>query len=136
MKLFRFWLLIVLAVMLPLRGAMAGAMLCAPAGSGIQSEAIVAGHDAGGHHDVFDAAAHDHARGDHSVHHGHESGGGLLVSPDSCNFCSAYCSLTPIVSSLPTLVAPNDLAAAAFPELRARVASFLSDGQERPPRSI
>jgi hypothetical protein len=129
------WLLI--AALIPLRGAMAAAMLCPTAGAGLQSEVRIGGQPMG-HHAMTDAAAaaqghaqHDHAHHDHADG-AHDHGGG---GHDKCNLCSAFCSVTPMVGAAPTLPAP-DLANASFPALAAPAASFLSSGQERPPRSI
>ena len=49
MKHFRLWLLLLLAVLLPVRGAFAAAMFCPPAGVGTQSEVRAPGHAAGQH---------------------------------------------------------------------------------------
>jgi hypothetical protein len=43
--------------------------------------------------------------------------------------------VTPMLSSLPSLPAPQDDATESFPDISAPAPSFVSDGQERPPRS-
>src|SRR5262245_55047614 len=95
-----------LAVLIPVRGAVAAAMLCPVAGVGVPSEMRLA-HEPSGHA-LMDAAAaasthahHDHAHHDHGPA-GHDHG---LGSQDKCDVCSAFCSVTPMVSSLPTLPA-------------------------------
>lgn len=130
MKRFRFWLLVVLAAMLPLRGAMAAAMLCAPAApvevrmshdtAHGPSMAHDHGHEAMPEHAVHDAThdTHDHA------------------SHDKCTMCSAFCSATPLLSASPDLPALPPTGTATYPPLDAPVPTFQSDGQERPPRSI
>lgn len=138
MKRVQIWLLLLLAVLLPIRGALAAAMLCPPAGVGTQMELRVLDHQLG-HHQLMDAPApvvgHDHA-----MHgHGPESaadGGTQLGATDRCNQCSAFCSLTPLVSSALSMPVPHELGAASFPDLSAPAPSFFSGGQERPPRSI
>jgi hypothetical protein len=115
MKAFRICLLLLLAVLLPMRGAVAAAMLCPVEGQA--------------HHDVGMQAAHAHAGADH--HDGHDHG-----VPDKCNMCSAFCALTPLASAAPKLPEPAALPAVKFPEFPAPAASFLSDGQERPPRTL
>ena len=131
----RIWLLLLLAVLLPIRGAAAAAMLCPVAETGRQVELRL--HDQSiGHHAVDESAQADHAsvHPDHAAGgHPHDDGAG---QPDKCNMCSAFCSVTPLVGSLPTVLAPLDSAAASFPDLSAPAATFLSGGQERPPRII
>lgn len=135
MKHFRLWLLLLLAVLLPVRGAVAAAMFCPPAAAGTHSEFLVA-DEAMGQHTMASAtaesAAHEHAVRDHGSAADDES----LGTHDNCNLCSAFCSATPFVGSLPTMPTLQDVAATAFPDLLAPPPSFLSDGQERPPRSI
>ncbi|NUO71086.1 MAG: hypothetical protein HOQ10_00015 [Frateuria sp.] len=136
MKTIRIWLLVLLAVLLPVRGAVAAAMLCPVGSIGMQSELRMHEHPAS--HEAMDhGAAHAHA--DHQHDHagaGHHDDGQGQGASDKCNMCSAYCSLTPLVSEVPTLLEPVDLAAVKFPDLSSPAPTFLSDGQERPPRSI
>ena len=111
-------------------------MLCQLAGSGSQMEQQLSQERAPAAHRALDQAvsAQDH----HSAHHehgnahlDHQAGG----QSDKCNLCSASCSLTPLASSGPTLPL-MEAAQAAFPAVSSPALSFLSDGQERPPRSI
>lgn len=130
----RIWLLLLLAVLLPIRGAVAAAMLCPVAETGSQVELRLHDHSLG--HPAMDEAAQvDHASVhlDHASGHHHDDGAG---QPDKCNLCSAFCSVTPLVGSLPTVFVPLDTAAASFPDLSAPAATFHSGGQDRPPRSI
>jgi hypothetical protein len=113
-KTIRIWLLVLLAVLLPVRGAVAAAMLCPPANP-----------------------AHEHADHQHAEHDadapgasGHDDGFG------KCNLCCDLCSMTPMLSALPSIPTPLNLSSVSFPDLFAPAPSFLSDGQERPPRSI
>lgn len=123
--------LVVLALLLPIRGAVAGAMLC-PEGS--HSAALTESFEHAGHNMHGDAiAAHHHDHADSTPHHepsesaGHTSG---------CGICATVCSMTPILSAMPT-VEPSTLAAAVtFPALSAPTPTFQSDGQDRPPRSL
>ena len=133
MKTFRIWFLLLLAVLLPIRGAVAAAMLCPVGSSGMQSELRIGEHahhdmdsmDSMDHHEV----AHDHGSAGH--HDGHDHG-----AVDKCNICSAFCSLTPLVSNAPKLPEPAALPSVKFPDFSTPAPSFLSDGQERPPRTI
>jgi hypothetical protein len=143
-KSLRLWLLVLLAVLLPVRGAMAAAMLCAPAGVGTQSELRLADAKTAGHHHEAQplAGAHDHAAHAHAHSHadathdraagGHHDAGS---AQDRCNLCSALCSVTSLPSTPPTLPAPQELGATAFPALSAAAPSFFSGGPERPPRT-
>ncbi len=125
----RLWLLLLLAVLLPIRGAVAGAMLCPAGGAGMPA-ALQAVAAQAGHHDMSThTAAHEHGGAGHQDHHDHGS-------TDRCNMCSAFCSLTPMLSDVPRLPAPTALPALKFPEFASPAPSFLSDGQERPPRSV
>jgi hypothetical protein len=96
------------------------------------------GHDAmdqamGQHH----ADGHDHAGGHvHASETGSGQPGDEHAASEACNACSAYCSLTPLLSNVPTLVEPLDPTAVKFNALSAPPPSFVSDGQERPPRTI
>lgn len=129
MKLLRVWLLLILAVLLPVRAAMAVAMPCGFAGVDMPSEATY-------HH----AGAHGHAGSAHEPGQ-HDEGGGALhdheqSSSDKCNLCSASCSATPLLGTIAGVPEPLDRVSVAFPQLYAPAPSFFSDGQERPPRSI
>jgi hypothetical protein len=139
-KAFRIWLLLLLAVLLPVRGAVAAAMLCPMAGSGLQSEAglLAVAHPAMDHampHDPAHAQHEDEHEHAAAGHHDHDHGQGHAAS-DECNMCSAYCSLTLLVSEAQGFPAPLDAPAVRFPDLSSPAPTFLSDGQERPPRSI
>jgi len=125
-KLFRLWLVVLLAVVLPVKGALAAAMLCPPAGSepaGVSAMAHGAEHS---HADMgHEHAGHDHAARDHgkSAH-------------DKCNLCSSACSSPSMPSSSSGFGEPEALTSQSFPGLSAPAPTFLSDGQERPPRSL
>ena len=139
-KSFRVWLLLLLAVLLPLRGALAAGMLCPVAEFGVQAEAqvvkhthvheevSVSGHE---HHDVQGSALEHEAAQGPSDGPAHVHGS----AADKCNLCSAFCSVTGLVSAGVT-VAVSEPASAVFAHLYAPPPSFVSDGQERPPRTI
>jgi hypothetical protein len=129
-KLLRIWLLVLLAVLLPVRGAMAAAMACPPPASAAAQQLgahASHGHASHGH----DEAGHSHG-GDHAAADPAHAAG----PADKCNMCSASCATPPVPSAAGGLAAPLDLASAAFPDLPAPAPTFLSDGQERPPRTI
>lgn len=128
-KLLRVWLLVTLAVLLPIRAAMAVALPCALSGLDSHSEAMY--QDAAGHrHSMGVQEADQHDEGAGALHEHEES------CLDKCNLCSASCSATPLVSIIAGIPEPLDSVSASFPDLSVPALSFLSDGQERPPRSI
>jgi hypothetical protein len=73
---------------------------------------------------------HDHVAHDHSQH---DHGKG---AHDKCNICSSSCSSPSMPSTSVGLSAPEALTSQSFPDLSAPAPTFLSDGQERPPRTI
>jgi hypothetical protein len=139
-KTFRLWLLLLMVVLLPLRGALAAGMLCPVGGFGVQAEAQPTKHahlhDAAGmghEHAAQPFSAHDHGAG-----HEHASSGPgdeAGSSADKCNLCSAFCSVTGLVSAAVTMGETQQVPM-VFPHLYVPPAAFFSDGQERPPRTI
>lgn len=128
MKTFRIWFLLCLAVLLPVREAVAAAMLCSAGSAIVQSE--LRGGEHCNQHDMAGSSATQHA-GSADVRDGHDPN-----TSGKCNLCSASCSLTPLVSETPRLPEPVALADVMFAEIPAPAPSFLSDAQDRPPRSI
>ena len=142
MKSFRVWLLVLLTVLLPLRGALAAAMMCPVAGAAGQTGVQIAerAHDHGhshGHPTSGDHAASAHHAGPELAtqdadHHDLASVGD---PSDKCNLCSAFCSVTGMVSGRATTAEPRAVVI-GFPHRYAPPSSFIPDGQERPPRTI
>lgn len=132
-KTFRVCLLL-LALLLPVRGVLAAAMMCPPAGG---SGAPVEAHAA--HVDAQAPAAHGGAH-----HHGAPEATGAAaahddVSPrhaDDCTLCSAACAATPIASAASRLPLVQGAGRTLSCAPDAAAPSFLCGGQERPPRSI
>lgn len=125
-KILRIWLLLLLATLIPLRGAIAAALPC----EGIGHHAP-AGHAQMHHHmDAAGVEADSPASTDHGSHH-HDHAG-----PDKCNLCSSCCSTAPLSLTFSPTVAALDGPVAYFALVQAPAPTFLSDGQERPPRSI
>jgi hypothetical protein len=128
-KILRVWLLLVLAVLVPVRGAVAAAMPCAQ--EGVHQHAGRTAVHAHGHAlamDDADGHMHD-ARVPMHHHHGHDGA-------DKCNLCASCCSVTPMPTTFAPAIAQLDEPAATFPVLRASAPTFVSEGLERPPRSI
>lgn len=142
MKLLRIWFVVLLAVLLPIRGAMAATMPCAPTSAaaqvGMYVEAADADHgDAHPHHSDHAAQMAAVDASDHSAHdHGSQSSSDHDHKSQKCNMCSASCSVPPMPSASAGISEPMVLTDASFPSLAAPAPSFLSDGQERPPRTI
>lgn len=150
MKTLRVWLLVLLAALLPIRGAAAAAMLCLPTAEGGSDTVLMAGSGTG--HAQVHASAHASHQHESQHEHEHEHDGHLMAQADGdavgsasgghhdgggkCNLCCGFCSMTPMLSTPPSVPAPVHLTSVSFPDLCAPAPSFLSDGQERPPRSI
>lgn len=131
----KYWLVVLLALILPVKGAMATAgMLChVPASQHVQSSHGSASHDMHQEHAVARALEASDAA---TTHHGtaadtHE---GSVVT--SCLACAAVCGASPLPpkmgTALPAFEAARDwrgLALVAPPSLTLA-------GLERPPRSI
>lgn len=131
MKVARFLLLVLLALVLPLRGALANIACCSGDLAGVDL-AITQVHDHG---------ASAHADGAQDAHHAHahdDDGAGAEANPcapDKCHACTAACSAAPIVSALPVLPLPAASGDVVFPALLTPPPSHASERQERPPRS-
>jgi len=125
----RIWLLLVIAVLLPIRGAMAAALPCLNAAHG--AAAVEAHH---GHHHPGMGVDGEHRHGvaslDVGSHHHDHAGAG------KCNACASCCTAPPMMATFSPGVARLDLPTAPYPVLTASAPSFVSEGQERPPRSI
>lgn len=136
----RIWLLVLLAVLLPVRGAVAAAMLCPPASERSPETVMMTGSGMDHHAmDVAEHASHEHA--DHQMQHAEDvsdaqASGEHDDATGACNLCCDFCSMTPLLSTLPSIPTPPNMSSVSFPDLSAPAPSFFSDGQERPPRSI
>lgn len=131
MKLLRLWLLVLLTAVLSVRGAMAAAMLCLPDSHPTQEQVVI---------------EHDHAAEQHV--HGHEESAAAVDASapahdhgdagqhSQCSLCASCCSSAPLQYTVPTIADLRLPAGAEFPDLGAPAPSFLSGGQDRPPRSI
>lgn len=125
LPLVRFLLIALLAVMLPVRGVMAGAMLCPPGHHGTAQGL----HQAAGSH--ADTGC-DPRAADGGVHPGQHPG--HAAGTDTCHLCAACCAVPPLASAVPAMaLLPGD-GVVAFPALRVPPPDFVSGGQDRPPR--
>jgi hypothetical protein len=127
-KALRLCLLVLLALLLPLRGAVAAAMLC-PGGQAAQAQLSVPM--------MADPAAmhHDHAAmlaaQAHAQHGGGQHGDGEQAK---CNSCCDFCALSSLPAAEPQLPAVPVPVTAIYAPLQVPAASFVSVGPERPPR--
>jgi hypothetical protein len=127
-KTFRLWLLVLVAVLLPLRGAIAAGLPCAGGSPAPQPQGVAMAqhhhHATGGAHHLHAAAAaglHDHGAAGHA---------------DKCNLCAACCSGGALPTDIALRVAAAETGTEAFPEPASPAPSFVAEGQERPPRSL
>jgi hypothetical protein len=125
----RIWFLVLLAVLVPIRGAVAAAMLC-PQG---QHEAVVAPAAIGNTEEAAPCPHHHRAADAPAL----PDDGGSTASADAaaCTLCAACCSAASMVPSVPTVPLASGITAMAFPRSSASVPGFISGGQDRPPRS-
>ena len=141
-KTIRICLLLLLAMLLPVRGAVAAAMLCPVGGSGTQTEVRLDAAASGHHHDAAgpDGAGHRHAVDDgaaaHAAHDPGHHADAASGQADKCNLCAAFCSVTSMPSDASIALLPQVVSAVRFPAVSAPTPSFVSGGPERPPRSI
>lgn len=132
-KTVRILLIVLLAVLLPVRGALAGAGHCA--GSKDFTQAIAAAHV---HTEVpqHGEQGDEHADTGHAPHHSSSTDTEQYsASGDPCTVCTATCSATSLLSEPLTMVSPIAMAGTSFPALIAPPPSHTAEGPERPPRS-
>lgn len=131
----RIVLLVLLAIVLPLRSAWAVAAHCGPQ-EGAQVVHVPLGHeDAARHHDAG-CSAHALHEGTGGDRHGADD---IFPgkSADASGFCgmnAVSCSSVALVNAAAGTVLPPPGTAVDFPSYRVHVASFFGDGPERPPR--
>lgn len=137
MKQLRILILILLALLLPVRGAVAAAMLC-PAGEDATAAAFAVGH---GQHDRHVHDDHPGTHADRSVEHtdaGADASGSEPAAgahSNTCHFCASGCCVTPLGAAPSTVASPRVTASVTFPALSVPAPAFHSDGQDRPPRT-
>lgn len=150
-----------LAALLPLRVAVATALPCAgPGMPAMQQHAEAPPLHAGGHPMAADPSAPAEQAHPHGAHHGLHHGDAASGSPpltanasasdapagdpsaaddaaqqQKCTLCCAFCGAAPVPVALPQLPPPPAGGTALFAEPPAGPATFLSGGQDRPPRT-
>lgn len=128
------FMLVMLALLLPLRGAVAAGIPCCDEHRGA-TQPLIMEHSSDHHHaaqtEPGSIAAHQH---------GHSA---FSDQPDSvttahagnCNTVSSCCTVSPMLSTLPTIEVPVGVSRQSFPTLPAPAATFHCEAHERPPRS-
>ena len=122
------WLLLLVALLLPFKGALAAAGVFCHLGSSQPIGAIVTPH----HHE----AVADHGHGDHHASHVAVDDNQPSPTGASCAICSAVCGAPPLPVAATSLHAPLPSGAERFPPLASPRSSSRSEGLERPPRTI
>ncbi|MBX3619878.1 MAG: hypothetical protein KF891_07820 [Rhizobacter sp.] len=116
----RVYVLVLLALLLPLRGLSAATLLCE---QHPMSHAETVAHAPAPQADARGGTTHDH-----HDHAGAEEGPG--------HHCLSSCSAPLLMSEPPALAVPAIVGMAVYPRLAAPAPSFLSGGQDRPPRRV
>jgi len=135
LKHLRIFVLVLLSVLVPLRGAVAAAMLC-PDGTHTKAAVAAAGY---GHHNVHaDHGMQEHhaALHDHAGNHAPDIDSATDAHTNTCQFCASGGSVTPIAPPPSAVTSPLLPSSVMFPALSAPATVFFSDGQDRPPRTI
>jgi hypothetical protein len=139
-KRFRVFILVLLTLLLPIRGAMAAAMLC-PEGEGPNQTAVAAPHDHHGGQPAEHHASHGPHADEASAHHHTDADASTDAAsygehPTTCHFCASGCCMVSLLGTAPSLERPRVISWVAFPELVTPLPVFQSGGQDRPPRTI
>ena len=130
----RTWLLLLVALLLPFKGAMAAVGVFCHLGSAQPLSAIVAHmHD---RHAAGEHSHHEHRQhaGDAS-HTQHTGDDGQPASDVSCAYCSAICGAPPLPAAYTSVVEVLPVGAERFPALTQPRLSAVLDGLDRPPRT-
>jgi len=124
-----FMLLVVL--LLPVRGALAAmGLLCHVTPSSTHAAVQHSSH--GVHH----AAVHVHSHHDAAWAQQAHDDQGDRSADDTCNLCSAVCSTPPLATAAVQVPPASAGRALPFPPVDLTRLSYVTDGLERPPRTI
>lgn len=144
MKTFRIAVVVLLILLLPIRGAVAAAMLCEfgmqMAGSTMamqSSDPVLPGEQVASYRDVQQGSQDDSSASTSMASANAAVGQATsgMLGAQLCSLCVGGCSSAALVSNL-TFALPHALNPAPFPSLTAAPPSFIPEGLERPPRSI
>lgn len=135
MNKFRTWLLLLVAAIVPFKGAMAAAGMFCHEGFLQPARTIEAIHP---HSLSGSPAVHEHGQ-HHPMVANSESGeheDTAPVSTASCTICSAVCSAPPLPATANALDIPVVAGSERFPALTIPRPNAMIGGLERPPRTI
>lgn len=144
MKLIRVLVLLLVALLLPIRGAVAATMVCAEMGGMGQRLASTAHAHQALHLDGADSVV-DHHHGDaqaHADHHAHGAPEHAATdapdgsASDTCHICASGCGVAALLTAFPSPWVATPVARTLFPSLSVPALDFQLDGQDRPPRSF
>ena len=121
-------LLLLVAFLLPLKGALATVGLFCHV-DGTQPAAAMTSHQ-------HDAAHHASQHGSTATHHDHSTGHDAPAQHDSCKYCAAVCAVPPLAPAELTLRQPAFDGGERFAAISAMPPGLYVSGLERPPRSI
>ena len=133
-RIWRFVLMCLLSVALPIQGFAAYSMAaCGPG----EHRALLSQAEQGRRHDAAASGqGHEHAQGlflaDSGLHH-HSHGN--PSKPDKCSACASCCSAFAL-ASIPVVLQSLALTDHFAPLETSGVAAFVSEGLERPPRIV
>lgn len=134
-KALRVWFVVLLACLLPFKGAMAVTMPRVPAGD-MRAVELQGSTTHRPHADA--ATGHGHpCLADTQRAPAHDDGAAPPTDPAGPGQhtpCSASCAVPPLPSAAVAVAEPPARRAVTFPRLRAPAPTFQSDGPERPPR--
>jgi len=122
-------LLLIVALLLPVRGALAAVGLFCHVDTS-QSIAATLDHQ----HDAASHSSHD--RSHKAAHHDHSSGHDAPAQSDTCKYCASVCSVPPIAPVDLTLHEPLSPGSEQFAALTVSPPGPYVSGLERPPRII
>ena len=122
-------LLLLVALLLPIRGALAAVGLFCH----LDSIPPIAASQPHKHDTAADHASHHQPR---KVHHDHSTGHDAPAQSDTCKYCAAVCSVPPVAPSELTLHEPVSPGGERFAAIEVSRSGPYPSGLERPPRTI
>lgn len=143
-KSIRALVLLLVALLLPIRGAVAATMVCPEMGGTGQRLAATAHAHQTLHLGGADAVV-DHHHGDAQARAGHQTHGApdpaATDAPDgavsdTCHICASGCGVAALLTAFPSPWVATLVARALFPSVSLPALDFQLDGQDRPPRTL
>lgn len=143
-KSIRVLVLLLVALLLPIRGAVAVTMVCAEMGGAGQRPASTAHVHQALHLDDADTVV-GHHHGDAQAHADHHAHGAPehaatdatdSTTSDTCHICASGCGVAALLTAFPSPWVATPVARTLFPSLSLPALDFQLDGQDRPPRTL